>query len=98
MKKIYLCAIAIYSLCAIGCNRDTTAPNAPVPAASTAPDELQALGTQERDRTFDQSGICPRAWTCDFVHWYGTQSTCVAACGGQPCELEHRCGGACLCP
>jgi hypothetical protein len=43
-------------------------------------------------------GICPRAWTCNFVNWYGTLASCRASACGATCELDYRCNGSCVCP
>lgn len=42
--------------------------------------------------------ICPLRWTCDWTHWYGTQTQCQTACGANPCERDYACNGTCVCP
>jgi hypothetical protein len=95
MNKICLGVIAI--VLAIGCSRGEDPSSAPPPAACSTRTELHALSTQDRDRTFDQHGICPRQWTCNWNNWYGSEAACNASCGSA-CWLEYRCGLSCFCP
>lgn len=47
---------------------------------------------------FQPDAICPLRWTCDSFSYYGTQSQCIAACGGEPCYRDYYCNGTCFCP
>ena len=95
MRKICLGAIA--ALFAVACTR-AAEPPAPPPASAIDPAAaLQALGTQERDRTHEQSAVCPRMWTCNYVNWWSTLAQCTANCGSA-CWREYDCSGNCVCP
>ena len=96
MKSLVL-AVTLFSGL-IGCSRGpepTT--TAPAPSSST-----QALVSTPSSLTLDksQNAICLQQWTCDFSHWFSTQTACTTstACAGQVCERDFNCNGRCVCP
>lgn len=91
MTKIYSFAIAVVMALGVGACREPAAPvEATEVQAARAPDPAPVP-------TFEQNAICPRAWTCNHVSWYGTEAACKASCG-PVCELDYRCGAGCTCP
>jgi hypothetical protein len=62
----------------------------------------QALVFTPSSLTLDksQNATGPLPWTCDFVHWFSTQSACTAsaACAPGPCERDFNYNGHCVCP
>jgi hypothetical protein len=99
MRSLVL-AVTLFTL--VGCSRGpepiTTAPAAMTPSPSTT----QALVSTPSSFTLDksQNAICLQQWTCDFSHWFSTQSACntSAACAPGPCFRDFNCNGHCVCP
>lgn len=68
---------------------------------TTAADDPARLEAAEVKASQQGLGICSQAWTCDYTHWYSTQSTCLANCPSAPtegCYRDYNCNGRCICP
>ncbi len=97
MRSVFLAAALFTGI--VGCSRGTE-PAATAPAGSTtSTPTTEALISTPSKLTLDKSQnvICTQGWTCDDIHFFGTQALCTSQCG-PGCFRDFNCNGHCVCP
>jgi hypothetical protein len=86
--RILLFAVLLAAGCASTAGPPTTSSSALSEMEQAVPDKVPP------------QAICPSDWTCDFQHFFASQSACLTACGTRRCFKEPDCElhKGCSCP